>query len=188
MSVLKSKRKPSNLEWFYSGLKLQNSMTDLLLRDFGIKPKTRAVEYYAKAAEMDPADAAEYINLNHKYGIVNLEEEFPQWFIDKIRVRMMNNLELFIRNLTIIRNYQTIINEQQYYDRQRYLSLASSNLDEILQTMQYALKYFPINANKLMPYVGEILQEKEEIKKLRKRCNKEARKLGIAALDDDNEE
>lgn len=179
MGVLKSKRSTSNLDWMYEGLKIQDSLTDLCLRDFGIKPKKRSVEALAKAAEMDPADAVMYVDLNHKYGILSLEEEFPYWFVDKIRNRLLNCLELFIRHLTIIRNYQSIMNTQQYLDRQKFITLALSDLDEMLQTLQYAIKFFPIDVNKLMPYTGQILQEKENIKRLRKRGNKEAAKLGI---------
>lgn len=43
MSVPKNKRTMSELEFFHNALVLRKEMTELLLRDFGIKNKTRSV-------------------------------------------------------------------------------------------------------------------------------------------------
>lgn len=58
MSVIKNKRSLSDLEFFHNAIKLRTTMTDLLLRDFGVKAKNKNAQVYPKKFKMDKEDDA----------------------------------------------------------------------------------------------------------------------------------
>ena len=178
MSVAVRDRSKSQLDYYYNAVKLQVDITQLLLRDFGVKDKVRDVNFYAKINRMSDDDAKKFCNLPDKYNLGSkIAEEYPQWLIDKLRDQMMDALGKMLECITLANSLQTINNLRQFYDRQSNINRAIGYCKDLLRIMQYALRILPIDCNKLMPYVGAILQEIEDLKHYRKKTNKDQKKI-----------
>ena len=67
MSVPKSQRNQSVMEFYHNALNLRHEITALLLRDFGLKKKIRTVEILVKMYDIDPADKQTLTSILNKY-------------------------------------------------------------------------------------------------------------------------
>ena len=67
MSVLKSQRTLSGLEFYNNAIKLRQEITLLLLRDFGIKDKVRSVKGLSGTMHMEQEDQEKLQELMEKY-------------------------------------------------------------------------------------------------------------------------
>ena len=79
--MLKSKRGLSKLEFYHNARKLRRDITNLLLRDFGVRDKIRKVK----------ADDGKD---------VTIIEGYPDWLIDKFRDSIMRILRNLMMNIT----------------------------------------------------------------------------------------
>ena len=84
MSVLKSKRKPSQFEVFHHLTKLRKDITDLLLRDFGYsfeKAEKRLQKRFGgrEYNYLTDDEKTQYDRLKRRY------EAFDEWFIEDER-------------------------------------------------------------------------------------------------------
>lgn len=90
MSVLKSKRKPSQFEVFHQLTKLRKDITDLLLRDFGfdtVKAEKRLEKRFGKPfEELDEKQQATYARQKRRW------DAFDEWFIEDERKTIVNCL------------------------------------------------------------------------------------------------
>lgn len=129
MSVLKNKRGLSDLEFYRNGIVLRKNLTELLLRDFGIRSKIRKSTAITK--HMTEEDAITFQNLVDKYECTNIIDEYPDWLIDKMRNNILNLCYLMIMNITAANSiYPT--NESEYYDRRNYQNHAIGNCEQLL--------------------------------------------------------
>ncbi len=169
MSVLKNKRGLSDLEFYRNGIVLRKSLTELLLKDFGIRNKIRKAVSYTKS--MTEEDAAIFQNLMDKYEYTSIIEEYPCWIIDNMRTNILNLCHSMIMNITQANTiYPT--NEYEYYDRRNYQNHAIGNCEQLLQEMQYIISIIPVDANKYLPYVKMITKEIQLLKGWRKSDNR----------------
>ncbi len=169
MSVLKNKRGLSGLEFYRNGIVLRKNLTELLLRDFGIRHKIRKSVAYTK--NMTEEDAAIFQNLVDKYECTNIIEEYPGWMIDNMRTNILNLCHSMIMNITQANTiYPT--NEYEYYDRRNYQNHAIGNCEQLLQEMQYIISVIPVDANKYLPYTKMIVKEIQLLKGWRKSDNR----------------
>lgn len=174
MSVLKNKRGLSDLEFYRNGIMLRKNLTELLLRDFGIKNKIRKPVAYTK--NMTQEDAETFQGLIDKYECTNIIEEYPSWLVDYMRKNILNICHSMIMNITQANTiYPT--NETEYYDRRNYQNHAIGNCEQLLQEMQYIISVIPVDANKYMPYVNMITREIQLLKGWRKSDNHILRKI-----------
>lgn len=174
MSVLKSKRNTSSLEYYHQAINLRKEITELLLRDFGIKNKIRKSVSYTK--NMSEEDAEQFQNLVDKYDCSYILEEYPSWLIDKFRSNIMNILFLMMQNIVYAYSINPVY-ESEYYERRNYQNRAISNCEQLLQEMQYIITVIPVNANKYMRYVEMINNEISLLKDWRKKDNKILRNI-----------
>lgn len=169
MSVLKNKRGLSDLEFYRNGIVLRKNLTELLLRDFGIRNKIRKSVVMTK--HMTEKDAAIFQNLVDKYECTNIIDEYPDWLIDKMRNNILNLCYAMIMNITAANSiYPT--NESEYYDRRNYQNHAIGNCEQLLQELQYIISIIPVDANKFMPYTKMIVKEIQLLKGWRKSDNR----------------
>lgn len=177
MSVPKSERGLSQMEFYKTAIVLRERMTFLLLRDFGVKSKVKEFDTYCAQQSMDDDDKAMFATLLEKYNLGNkIVEQFPSWFIDKERGFFDDKLRELIMNITMA-NAIFITSEREYDERRIWIDRAIGNCDQLLQEMQYIIKVLPVDVEKLMPYVGLIRQEIALLKGLRKNDNKALRKV-----------
>ena len=89
MSVIKNKRSLSELEFFHNAIKLRKEMTDLLLRDFGVKARKKDPQIFPKRYSMDKDDGEAFMKLCEKYKIVSIIETYPDWLINEFRTSIL---------------------------------------------------------------------------------------------------
>lgn len=174
MSVPKSRRNLSDVEFFRNANLLRKEMTLLLMRDFGIKDKVRKVASVAN--KMNEEDSEVFVNLMNKYECTYILDEYPEWMVDKLRTNIMNILHKLIMNITQA-NSIYVTTEPEYHLRRQYQDLAIGNCEQLYQEMQYIMSIIPIDSNKLMRYVKMIDDEIALLKGWRKSDNKVLRKL-----------
>jgi hypothetical protein len=117
MSVLKNKKRLSKLEFYHNARELRKDITNLLLRDFGVKDKVRKIK----------TETGE---------VVSIIEGYPDWLIETFRSNIMQILRDMMMNITAGNSiYPTSNIELQ--ERRHYQTEAIINCEQILQEMHY---------------------------------------------------
>jgi hypothetical protein len=157
MSVLKNKRGLSRLEFYHNARKLREDITNMLLRDFGVRDKVR---------KMKTPENVE----------VTIIEEYPDWLIVYLRQSMISILRNLMLNITAGNTiFPTTMDELTA--RRRYQSGAIVNCEQLLQEMIYCSDVLPIKMEKITPYVNSIEFEIKLLKGWRKSSNELAKKI-----------
>ena len=170
MSVPASKRGKSKTEFFHSAYKLNDEITQLLLRDFGLKTSNTDLRTFTYRAKMSNEDRQTFVDLSTKYHL-NVEAAYPYWLINYYRNCMLHILEQLISNITVA-NTIYANSEREFYDRRHYQWLAIANCYQLLQTMQTVIRNLPVDAEKYMRYVDMIESEMESLKSWKKSDNR----------------
>lgn len=170
MSVPVSKRGKSKLEFFHQAYKLNDEITKLLLRDFGLKTINSDLNVFTYRAKMSEEDKQIFTDLVNRYHL-NVETAYPYWLIDYYRNWILHILEQLINNITTA-NTIYANSEKEFYDRRHYQWLAISNCQQLFQTMQAVIRNLPVNAEKYMRYVDIINNEIDSLKEWKKSDNK----------------
>lgn len=178
MSVLLINRSLSELEFYHNAIKLYEEISDLLLRDFGIKFKTRSVINANDRAEVlaDFPYMDRVFRRLDKLEAANVVNEYPIWLIEHYREQVLQQLDELINNIT---DANTIypINDHELEMRRDYQTKAIGNCEKLLQVMQRIMVALPVNANKLLPFVDHIEKEIALLKGWRKANNKIRKRL-----------
>ena len=162
MSVPLSEQTLSKKEYYEQALKLEDAITQLLIRDFGLKTIAKDLNVFTHKAKMDPIDESIFKKLCEIYHL-NVEAAYPLWLIDHYRGRILRILEDLENNITAA--YTIYANSlKEFYDRRHYQWLAISNCEQLLQAMQSVIRNLPVDGEKYMVFTGMI---KEEITLLR---------------------
>lgn len=171
MSVLKSKRKTSRLEFLHNAYVIQRSLALLLLRDFGTKPKIRATRFFAAINKMSEEDKDIFLDLTDKYGVTSIVDEYPEWLISDMRNRVLQEARFLVRNIIQANSiYPAYVSE--YMDRRRYQTMAIGNCEQMLQEMQFVISILNVDVNKYLPYVDMIEREIALLRAWRKSDNR----------------
>lgn len=170
MTVPKYKRTKSNIEFFHFAYRLNDNITRLLIRDFGIKRVCKDLKAFTYTAKMERSDREYFIGLCNKYNI-NLETEYPLWLIEYYRTWILYLLRQMIDNITQA-NTIYASSENEFYFRRQYQWRAIGNCYQLLQAMQTAIRILPVDVEKYMPYVNDINKELELLKAWKKADNK----------------
>ena len=176
MSVVKNKRTESELEFFHNAYILRKEMTDLLLRDFGVKDKVRTVSKEPFILKMEKGDQEIMLELFEKYHVTELSEQYPMWLIEKFRDNILNILHELIMNITAANTIYPVY-ESEVFERRNFQNRAIGNCEQLLQEMQYVITTIPVNANKYMRYVEMIEKEIALLKGWRKSDNKMMKRI-----------
>jgi hypothetical protein len=152
MSVLKNRRGLSKLEFYHNARRLRKEITNLLLRDFGIRDKVRRVK----------TDAGEELTVI---------EGYPDWLLEEFRRNIMHILRNLMMNITAGNTiYPT--NDSEMVLRRQYQTAAIINCEQLLQEMHYCEDVLPVALAKFLPYVDMIEMELKLLKGWRKANNK----------------
>jgi len=146
MAVPEYKRNQSNIQFLDTFHKLRKNTTFILMRDFGIKPRTYTVELLDEIYEISEDDKKTLHELMSKYGMNSSEiEKYPKWLIDSWRkeirwILKMIGTEIEIANSIYI-NEATA--EEDYQKRKQHWELAigycnalKDSLNEIIDTVK----------------------------------------------------
>ena len=146
MSVIKSKRGLSKMEFYHNARKLRKDMTEFIRREFGVHSRSNRIDQTLPA----------------------------NWYSEDIKT-IADNLRLLLRNLLWnITAANTIYakNESELKTRRHYQTEAIINCQQLIQELQFAEDSLPINAEKLLPYIEAIGFEITLLKGWRKSDNK----------------
>ena len=169
MSVPKGKRDLSNLQFFHNALVIRKEITQLLLRDFGVKDRVRDITL--SFDQMEEEDAEVFFALAEKYNYNKVLEEYPDWLINHCRINLLNLCHNLIMNITNAYNIHPV-NIAECDQRRLAQDYAINNCYQMLQEMTFVIEIFPVNANKLMRYVGMLNEEITLLKRWRKSDSK----------------
>lgn len=171
MSVPKSDRSISKMDFYKNAIELRKDFTGLLLRDFGVKKRRWEISDFEGSYHISGEDAEVLQELCHKYEINGLVTEYPQWLIENERNNILRILNELICNITTA---NTIFpdNVTEYEDRRLFQDHAIANCEQLFQELQYCIDIFPVDANKYMSFVDKINREIKLLKGWRKGDNK----------------
>lgn len=170
MSVLKSKRKPSQFEVFHHLNKMRKEVTDLLLRDFGydLDKAVKKVETTFGGRpyeELSPDEKVRYEKLMGK------NTAFAEWFIAderKVIVDCLRNIteEVYVANSIYPTYREELVERRVHQDR------AVGQCYRLTQELQYAIETLPVDVNKYLRFAEMIQTEINLLKGWRKSGNK----------------
>lgn len=181
MSVPVSRRGISSMEFYNTAVQLRVELSRWLLRDFGIKDKTRRASVVAKTARMDDADKEKFLGILAKYGLTEqLTEEYPDWWIAERR-RAVDRLCTQI--LVNIRGANAIYpnSEEEFWERRNRQNRAIGFVEALMEELQFIVamlfKTLGVDVEKYMPYVDMVDKELTLLKGWRKSDNKVLRAI-----------
>lgn len=170
MSVLKSKRKPSQFEVFHHLYKLRRNITDLLLRDFGYsfeKAEKRLQKRFSGKPYEDLTDEqkAQYDRLKKRW------EAFDEWFVEDERKVIVDCLREITKHVFVANSiYPTCMEELT--QRRIHQDEALGQCYRLTQELQYAIETLPVDVNTYIQFGQAIQTEINLIKGWRKSDNK----------------
>lgn len=150
MSVIKSKRSLSKLEFYHNARKLRKELTLLTLRDFGIHSRGNTFKEQTGSQQ-------------------------PEGFYDELLAEFSENIRKLLRNMILnITAGNTIYpyNQDELLLRRRYQTGAIINCEQILQEILYCEDVIPVKISKFVPYIEKIEFEIALLKGWRKSNSK----------------
>lgn len=158
MSVPKSKRKQSEMEFYDHAKRLRITVTEWLLNDFGIRPRALAIPRLAKGLSMSDEDRDAILNVLDKYGLTkDVVELFPPWWIERRRITIDGYLAKLAAYIAAANKlYCTGVPE--YWLRREWQDRAIACVNDLKEELQHVIdvlhvkigvdveKYIPIVA------------------------------------------
>lgn len=170
MSVLKSKRKPSQFEVFHHLYQTRKKITDLMLYDFGFRANRQLERLRHKLHIEDLSNMSE-----NEQEVWDKQKDrinaFTTWFLDSSRNTVLNCLrsitgEVFIANSI----YPTC--PEELTERRLHQDRAIGHCFRLIQELQYIIETLEVDVNKYTTVADMIQTEINLIKGWRKSDNK----------------
>lgn len=180
MSVAVRNRSESEIDYHYDAVMVDQSIFQLALRDFGVKNKARSVDFYTKINKMSEEDAKEFKDIVQRNNLdTGIIENYPEWALDFFRKSLVSTSSRMAYDVQMACkiNEVEVSNYNEFLKRQEFQDAALGECKEIFRQLQKIMTTLPIDANKLMPYTGQIIKLEDEIIAWRKECNKQQRKF-----------
>ncbi|MCD8208136.1 MAG: hypothetical protein LUD72_09400 [Bacteroidales bacterium] len=170
MSVLKSKRQPSDFEVFHQYYQLRREITDLLLRDFGYSREKEEKKLRRQFNGKDPEELGEEAVKQYEKAEAR-DDAFDEWFVKEEREAILTYLRnlgqyLFSAN-DIYPQYKSELEQRRIYQDK-----ALGCCEVLMQELQYIIETLPVNINKYTRFADMIQHEISLIKAWRKSDNK----------------
>lgn len=155
MSVVAGLRSISEMRFWKVICRIEYKFTFMLLRDFGVKTRTRTPEFYEGVQQMSEDDAVVFSELCERYNMQNIEDKYPKWLIDFYRTRTLNliyDIKSKLRRAYAV--YPT--REFQYKQRRTYQDEARRGCCELYDLFMTAKMVLHGNANCYETYLRDI--------------------------------
>lgn len=176
MSVVKSKRTLSDMEFYANAYDIRVEINNWLMRDFGYKKYKKEVKQLVK--DISQEDEEIINDILKKYDIKSHNKfttVYPKWFIKEERKILIKLGHKLMRNIieanSIYPKYET-----EYELRRTYQDKAIGKCYDIMNEMQYISKVFKTDINR---YVGLLKSLDREIKLLKAWRNSDKTKKDI---------
>ena len=170
-NVPKSKRTESPLEFYVQALKLRDTITTLMLHDFGAKKKIREGKEVV-FNNISGDDRKTILEILEREGSNPVTvERFPSWFIERERDFFTNIMRDMICNITYANSiFPRSLEEVE--KRREYQTRAIGDCECILQELYFVHRVLAVNLNRMMPVVRDIEREIFLLKAWRKSDNR----------------
>lgn len=159
MSVMASKRNPSRFEPIKHAVDLRVLLTELLVRNFGVKN----IEHVAR--------------MNYAFNKDQKEDFSKYMFIMASCKKQVEHLARLIEASVRSANSIYPVNLDECSKRREYQNSALVSCEQLISELQYVVNTFHVDLNAYRIYVESIDREIELIKKWRQSDNKLRRKL-----------
>ena len=180
MSVLKSKRGVSCMEFYHNALALRKYVTFRLLKDFGIKNTVRDKVHFLHTENLSDIDKKKLCELLQQCDYNATIEEYPAWFISREREYISDLCRKLIAYITSA-NAIYITNEQESTQRRQLQNLAIATVEILIQELTFITEIIPsTQADQLKPFIEMSTREIALLKGWRKSDNKVRKSLGIS--------
>jgi hypothetical protein len=175
MSVLKNKRDLSDMEFYKNAIRMNQELVTWMMRNFGTERNPRSVNQVIKNISEDDQKAID--DIFSKYGQSPNHEfvsEFPKWYIDRKRKRLLDLCDELIENITNANSiYPTEeFLHEEYAMRREFQTMAICNCKDIEQVLQGIRVDFRIDINKLDKFFDMSKREVDLLKGWRQSDNK----------------
>ena len=179
MSVLKSKRGVSSMEFYHNALAIRKYVTFKLLKDFGIKNTVRDKVHFLHTENLSDTDKHKLCELLQQCDYNATIKEYPIWFITRERNYISDLCRKLVADITSA-NCIYITNEQESTARRSLQNSAIATTEILIQELTFVMEVIPqIQADKLRPFIEMSNKEIALLKGWRKSDNKVRRSLGI---------
>lgn len=175
MSVLKSKRDLSDMEFYKNAIRMNQELVTWMMRNFGTDRNPRSVNQVIKNISED--DQKTIDDIFSKYGQSPNHEfvsEFPKWYVDHKRKKLLDLCDELIENITNANSiYPTEeFLHEEYAMRREFQTMAICNCKDIEQVLQGIRVDFRIDINKLDRFLDMLKREVDLLKGWRQSDNK----------------
>lgn len=144
MSVPKGKRGVSELQFMITAIDLRREITNLLLRDFGLKDKVRTVEQYAKIKKMLEKDESDFLEIVRKYHMSDGEAETLLEIVDKYRMSDADR-ERFVELVSAYNMNDLVIEQYPKWLVDKLRSNIMDILEDLHMNLTMANSIYPVN-------------------------------------------
>ena len=172
LAVLKNLRKLSSMEFYKTAINIRKSITEWLLKDFGVVGKPFSVKRVIK--NIDEEDEKIIDDIFLKYGVnpnKQFQNEYPEWFVDFERDIIIKILHEMIANITSANSIYAV-HDFEFDLRREYQDKAITNFYQLYQELQYITSIFKTDLNKYVEILDLIDKEVDLIKGWRQSDNK----------------
>ena len=159
------------MEFWKNANALEKELTFIVLKDFGIKPRTREPNFFSKVYNMKAEDAIMFNGLCEQYKITRVTEDYPAWIMDYHRrriIELLASLKENIRSANEVYPYY----RAEYIARREYQNEAIRSCGKLYDAFTTVKNTFSINPDKYMGVVEKIERERTLLKGWRKADNK----------------
>lgn len=171
MSVPKSNRNQSKMEFFDFAYKIEENIIKYVLADFGTTRSYRSLRIFCARAKMEPEDGALLEYLKEKYNL-DLETSYPEFILSHFRDLILSKCDEIMSCIT--KAYTIYPNSVFEYNNKRdHQTDAISACYELKHVLQICIRIFDSqHMEKFVWLVDDIDKEVEYIKQWRKDGNK----------------
>ena len=170
MSVPKNKRTLSKFEVYEQAVKFRAIMTNLILKDFGIKDRIKDIRFVSKNMPTElNAQIESLLNLYQEEHKVILN--YPTWFVEKER-DVVNDLLVDLVHSIVQANKIYISNRSEYEERRLLIDKAIYTCHSLLVELRFIADTLHIPLSKMENYIKMLDTEINYLKGWRQADNK----------------
>jgi len=149
MAVPAYKRNESKIEFLNTFKKLRKCTNAILMRDFGIKPRSYTVELLKDIYEIKEDDFETLTKIMGKYGMKSSEvEKYPSWIVDSWRHEIRDilkhiSVEIELANSIYISSWKDVDERRMHWNLAvGYLNALKDSFNEIVDTIKVSVGAF----------------------------------------------
>ena len=170
MSVPSWNRTASKLDAFYEAVKLRHIVTQIIMRNFGLKREKYNSLIGRQAREKYPELKRLFERIDNYQNEVEKQKlltEYPEWIIEKVRENLFRYSSDLVSNISAANEIQCRTKEE-YVKRILMEDAAIGNIAQIRQEVLFVEEFFNIDLSRYMEYSEQLENTKNYLCKWKK--------------------